>query len=376
MGTARRIVLGLAAALLLGGGIAGGDWAASAWLQGAPRTVSQPLVVAGDLGIRTIPKIVEMASPAVVKVTTLTTAAEAPSLGPFAPFLPRLETPEVRQGIGSGFVFDSRGDILTNAHVVQGASHIAVQLSGVRAAFAAQVVGVDSLTDLAVLRLKTPRKLPILPLAPPSPPAIGSFAIAIGSPYGLTHTVTLGVVSAEGRPLQIGSRRYKNLLQTDAAINPGNSGGPLLNLQGQVIGINTAVAAQAQGIGFAIPISTVREVLPQLLGRGFVLRPWLGVSVRDLTPDLYNAEATQAEGAVVVRVYAGTPAARSGIREGDVIVGLDGRPTACAADLTDDLVSRAVGSRVQVAIIRDGRSVTLPVTLIARPRSVSTGGNP
>jgi serine protease Do len=210
-----------------------------------------------------IPAVVARASPAVVQVTAVRRYGPPPSF--FAPLFPAPPVPELVAGLGSGFVIRPDGLILTNAHVVDGAERVQVQLAGYRRPFPAQVVGADEAVDLAVLRIRPPRRLPVLALAAAGDVAIGQWVVAIGNPYGLSHTVTVGVVSATGRPIRVQGRVYRNLLQTDAAINPGNSGGPLLNLAGEVVGVNTAVSPAGQGIGFAIPVATVRAVLPHLL---------------------------------------------------------------------------------------------------------------
>lgn len=375
MRNVRRVLFAVIVAFVLGGAFSAGVLVVHALgnsYNPPPNITSTPLALTGGLSAGTIPKIVQMASPAVVKVTTLVPVQPSYGGSPFSPFLPYNPTPNFAQGIGSGFIFNKEGYILTNDHVINGASKIMVQVVGYRSAFPATVVGADYATDLAVLRIHTPQALPILPLASARPPAIGSFAIAIGNPYGLSHTVTLGVVSAEGRPLQIGSRQYRNLLQTDAAINPGNSGGPLLNLDGQVVGIDTAVASQAQGIGFAIPVSTVRQILPQLLARGYVLRPWLGVSVEDLTLPLQAYLGVNAStGAVIAYVYPGSPAAKAGLQVGDVVTALGGRPITSALDLTSATEAMRIGQVLTVTYDRGSTQSTARVTLTARPRQVA-----
>ncbi len=370
----RRFLFTLVGAFVLGAAFAGGNWVASDALQAyspPPNFTSKPLVLTGGLNANTIPKIVSLASPAVVKIMTLVPQQQQLTFPgwPFPLYQP--QSPQYAQGIGSGFIFDKSGYILTNDHVIQGAVQIQVQLVGYKQLFAARVVGADYSTDLAVLRVSAPRPLPILPLASNTPPLIGSFALAIGNPYGLSHTVTLGVVSAEGRPLSIGNRSYKNLLQTDTAINPGNSGGPLLNLEGQVIGINTAVASQAQGIGFAIPVSTVRAIVPQLLKTGYVIRPWLGLSALTLTQSLQlQLGSPVSQGAVVYYVYPGTPAAKAGLRTGDVITRLAGRRVTGATSLSSVEQSLKVGQRVSVQFDRSGRSMSVQLALAARPKDV------
>lgn len=376
----RRVLFGLVAAFFLGAAFAGGDWAVSGALNAytpPPNFTTAPLLQTTGLAADTVPKIVAVASPAVVKVTTLVPQQQQITYPgwPFAPYVP--QSPQYAQGIGSGFIFDKAGYVLTNDHVIQDAVQIKVQVVGYQKAFTAKVVGADYATDLAVLRISAPRALPILPLAAATPPAIGSFAVAIGNPYGLSHTVTLGVVSAEGRPLTVGSRNYKNLLQTDAAINPGNSGGPLLNLDGQVIGINTAVASQAQGIGFAIPVSTVRQIVPQLLKTGYVIRPWMGVADVDLTQNLQlQLGVSASSGAVVYYVYPGTPAAKAGLQVGDVITRLAGQAVTGAASFGSIEQSLKVDQHVSVAFQRGAQNMTVQMTLVAKPKSVPAPPGP
>jgi len=193
---------------------------------------------------------------------------------------------------------------------------------------------------------------------------VGDFVVAIGNPYGLDHTVTFGVLSAKERPLTIQGKPFKNLLQTDASINPGNSGGPLLNLRGEVIGINTAVSAQGQGLGFAIPINSVKEVLNDLLTKGKVSRPWLGVSVQDLTPDVADYLGIPgAKGALVMQVFSNSPAAKAGLRPYDVITSFDGKNVTSAQDLVNLIQESKIGEAKRLLIYRDGKLQTVEVTI-------------
>ncbi len=227
----------------------------------------------GVMNAETVADIVSSAGPAVVKIDTYTTRSVY--VDPFFndPFFrqffgsPYGQTQKKEEhGLGSGFIISSNGNILTNAHVISGAGRITVTIQGYKNPFTASVIGEDYDLDLAVLKVQA-KNLPALKLGDSNKTRVGNWVIAIGNPYGLDHTVTVGVISAKGRPVTIGSRNYKNLLQTDASINPGNSGGPLINLSGEVIGINTAVA-QAQGIGFAIPSKTASDVILNLVSKG------------------------------------------------------------------------------------------------------------
>jgi S1-C subfamily serine protease len=269
--------------------------------------------------------------------------------------------------VGSGFVISREGLILTNEHVIEGASRILVTVEGKPSPLEARVVGRDYFLDLAVLRVEA-RDLQPLSLGDSDAIRPGDWVVAVGNPYGLDHTVTVGVVSATGRPLTVGQRQFEALIQTDAAINPGNSGGPLLNLRGEVIGINTAVSASGQGIGFAIPINQAKEILGDLISRGRVARPWLGVYLQDLTPELAAyLRVPGGKGVLVVELAPGGPAQRAGMRAGDVILALGGQRAGSTEELTR-LVSRLkVGQRVTVEIVREGRRQSLVVTVGERP---------
>lgn len=323
--------------------------------------------------------IVARCGPAVVKIDTLVPTGGGWAVDPFfndpffrdffgRPLVP--SQPRVQSGLGSGFIISKDGYILTNEHVIDKAQEIRVTVAGYKTPFKARVVGADYDLDLAVLKIDAPKDLPYLSLGDSNKTRVGEWVIAIGNPYGLDHTVTVGVVSAKGRPVQIEDRYYDNLLQTDASINPGNSGGPLLNLRGEVIGINTAVNAQAQGIGFAIPSSTVQPVLHELTTTGKVAHPWLGVRVRDVTPELAQyLGLPEVRGAQVIEVVPGSPAAAARLRPGDVLLELAGRAINQAQDVANAVRAAKVGQRVQVRVFRDGRTFTLSVTLAEKPRS-------
>lgn len=236
-------------------------------------------------------------------------------------------TPKVSKGIGSGFIINSEGYIITNEHVINGASEVNVTVKGFEEPFKAAIIGKDFNLDLAVLKITSSKKLPHIELGNSDNMRVGEWVIAIGNPYRLDHTVTVGVISAKGRPVTIpdqstGKERvYKNLIQTDAAINPGNSGGPLISLDGKVIGINTAINAQAQGIGFAIPINTAKEVLDELIKSGSITRPYIGVALQDLTKDLAEYFGLkEPKGAIIADVTPGGPADKAGLTRGDVIL--------------------------------------------------------
>ncbi|MCX7729662.1 MAG: DegQ family serine endoprotease [Candidatus Caldatribacterium sp.] len=336
---------------------AGGVWAVSA--------IPESQDVVAD--------IVERVSPAVVNIDTLRITVFRSPLAPFFsdPFfrrffgdIPELERQVPQRGIGTGFVFRSDGYILTNEHVIRGANEIKVTFIDGKE-YKGKVVGADPMTDIAVVKIDA-TNLPTIPLGDSDKARVGEFVIAIGNPYGLSHTVTVGVLSAKGRPISAGDsgREYENFLQTDAAINPGNSGGPLLNLRGEVIGINTAILPYAQGIGFAVPINMVKSILDQLLAEGRVIRAWLGVYIQDLTPEMAEKFGLlEAKGALVADVSKGSPAEKAGLRRGDIVLKVDEKETPTVSDLQREIRSRRPGDRVRLEIWRDGKRMILEATL-------------
>lgn len=270
------------------------------------------------------------------------------------------ETPQrdyVQRSLGSGFIIDHEGHIITNNHVIEGASEIRVRLSTEKE-FDAEVVGRDSKTDLALIKIKSRSDLPIVDLGDSDKLQIGEWVMAIGNPFGLSHTVTVGIVSAKGRV--IGSGPYDDFIQTDASINPGNSGGPLFNLKGEVIGINTAIVASGQGIGFAIPINVAKEVIPQLKKKGKVTRGGIGVYVQKVTDDLAKSfKLEKAKGALVADVIPGGAADTGGIRRGDVILKFDGKEIGEMNELPRLVAATPVGKEVGVEIWREGKPLTV-----------------
>jgi serine protease Do len=264
--------------------------------------------------------------------------------------------PERRQqGIGSGFIMSREGYILTNNHVVEDADQIRVKLAGGNE-LPGRIVGRDPKTDLAIVKIEGSADLKPLTLGDSDALKVGHWVVAVGSPFGLEQTVTAGIVSAKGRV--IGSGPYDNFIQTDASINPGNSGGPLINMQGEVVGINTAIIASGQGIGFAIPINMAKEIVPQLQKKGHVTRGLLGVGIQDVTPELAKSFGLkEKKGALVAGVTPGGPAEKAGLEPGDVIVEFDGRPVADSKELPRIVASTPVGKAVTVKVLRDGKSV-------------------
>jgi Do/DeqQ family serine protease len=270
---------------------------------------------------------------------------------------------EYRQpGLGSGVIVDRRGHVLTNFHVVKGADEVIVRLTNKRE-YRGRLVGSDPKTDLAVVRFDPDTELTVASLGNSDALRVGEWAIAIGNPFGLDQTVTVGVVSATGRA-DVGIASYENFIQTDASINPGNSGGPLVNLRSEVIGINTAIVASGQGIGFAIPANMVKRVTSQLLDRGKVTRGWLGVSLQPITTELAQALGLGGtKGAVVARVYPNSPAAAAELKQNDVIVSFDGTSVDDYHHLQRLAAEAEVGRTVKLEIVRDRktRSVELKV---------------
>jgi serine protease Do len=270
------------------------------------------------------------------------------------------ETPQrdfVQRSLGSGFIIDKDGYIITNNHVIEGASEIRVRLSTEKE-FDAEIIGRDPKTDLALIKIKSWNNLPVVELGDSDKVEIGEWVMAIGSPFGLSHTVTVGIVSAKGRV--IGSGPYDDFIQTDASINPGNSGGPLFNINGEVVGINTAIVASGQGIGFAIPINVAREIIPQLKKKGKVTRGGIGVYVQKMTPELAKSFGLEkGEGALVADVIAGGAAETAGIRRGDVIIRFDGKEIHEMNELPRIVAATPVGKDVEVEILREGKPLKL-----------------
>lgn len=257
------------------------------------------------------------------------------------------------QGAGSGVIISRDGYLLTNNHVVEGATEVEVTLADKRE-FKAKIAGRDPKTDLAIVKIDAGENLPAARIGDSSQLQVGDLVLAIGNPFGLSHTVTTGIVSAKGRV--IGAGPYDDFIQTDASINPGNSGGPLFNMRGEVIGINTAIVPNGQGIGFAIPIDTAKPLIPQLMEKGEVTRGYIGVSIQSITPDIAKAmKLEQGTGALVADVIGGGPADKAGIKAGDVIVAFNGKPVDDSHDLPAMVASAAVEEEVPIKVIRDGK---------------------
>ncbi|HID95951.1 MAG TPA: Do family serine endopeptidase [Candidatus Latescibacteria bacterium] len=300
--------------------------------------------------------------------------------GPFEEFFKEFRFPGkkerkfVRRGLGSGIIVDREGYILTNNHVVAGAEGIVVKLANEKE-FDAEIIGQDPETDVALIKLKTDKPLPdeeVAKLGDSDAIKVGDWAIAVGNPYGLGWTVTVGVISAKGRHLALegapSSRQIQNFIQTDAAINFGNSGGPLVNVRGEVIGINTAIkGAPAYGLGFAVPINLARTVMTQLKEKGKVTRGALGIKIQDVTQDIAEAKGLpSAEGVLVSEVYEDSPAEKGGLEVGDVIVKFEGKKVKDADSFVIMVASHSPGEKVKLTVLRDGREKKLSFTLASR----------
>lgn len=276
--------------------------------------------------------------------------------------------PRERQGFGSGFIVSKDGYIVTNQHVIDGADEIEVSINGLEDPVKAEVAWSDFSLDLAILRIDTSeidQELTPLKMGDSDQLRPGDWAIAIGNPLGFEHTVTVGVISALGRPIQIPTndrqvRTYQNLIQLDAAINPGNSGGPLLNNNGEVIGINTAVSAAGQGIGFAIPVNEIKSIVSELQNTGEVTRPWIGIAFSQITKDVQDYFGLEnREGVVVIEVYKDSPAEKAGLKAYDVIKEVDQKKIEDTSDLSEIISDKEVGDKIMFKVIRKGSSEIL-----------------
>jgi Do/DeqQ family serine protease len=272
-------------------------------------------------------------------------------------------------------IVDKGGFILTNDHVIEQADEIEVRLSDKRK-FTAKVIGKDPKTDLAVIKIDAPSDLPVAKLGDSTKIRIGEWAIAIGNPFGLDQTVTVGVISAVGRS-DVGITTYEDFIQTDASINPGNSGGPLLNLNGEVVGINTAIVATGQGIGFAIPISMAREIKDRLIAQGKVVRGWLGVGIQELTEELAAQFGVKPDDGVLVgNVMKDSPAERGGVKPGDIIQELNGTKISGVHQLQKEVAQGPVGSQARLKVLREKQPITLTIALGEQPTDMAAASEP
>ena len=369
----KTLVAGTLVAAVAVGGFSFGRLTQLDRAQAEPPPQSAPATPAG---LPSFASLAPQVSPAVVhiKVVTLERAdfqrGRSFPPGPFGG--PRFRSPlpfpqpdpRPQRGSGSGFIVRQDGLILTNNHVVENAKQITVVLAD-ETEYQAELLGGDAKTDLAVVKIEPTAELPVARLGDSDALRVGDWVLAIGNPFGLSNTVTAGIVSATGRT--IGAGPYDNFIQTDASINPGNSGGPLFNQDGQVVGINTAIFSRSGGnigIGFATPINQAKDLMPELEEHGYVTRGWLGVSIQSLTRDLAaSLGLDEAVGALVADVVDDSPARRAGIRRGDVILGYNGREVTTSSDLPILVAETRVGETVPVELSRRGRRETLSVTI-------------
>jgi serine protease Do len=331
-------------------------------------------------GLPDLAHVAETALPAVVGIVTSERDREAPQAGdPLKDLYDRFRSDTPRKGVATGFIIHPEGFIITNAHVVESASRVDVEI-GDDERLPARVVGRDEASDVALLKVEAGRALPTLPLGDSDRLRTAEWVMVVGNPFGLSHTVTAGIVSHTGRSdvVPAGREGYYDFIQTDASINPGNSGGPLVNLRGEVIGIATAINATGQGIGFAVPINMAKEILEQLRDHGRVVRSWMGVSVRELR----GAPQGRPREVVVTDVVHGGPAAEGGLLVGDVITGFEGRRIPSAARLRWYVSTAGVGRNVLLTVRRGAavRSMHVELTELPEARAaraaVSTPGPP
>ncbi len=335
-----------------------------------------------DLAQRVVPSVVSVFAKDVIKPGSQQAGPQGMPQDPFhfffGPFFgPNQQRgPIVQRSAGSGFFISPDGEILTNNHVVANATELEIETTkGDR--YSVKVVGRDPATDIAVIRIKKPdRTFPALKLGDSDAARQGEWVMAVGNPLNMPHTVTVGVVSAKGRVLGISDTSFENFIQTDAAINPGNSGGPLVNLRGEVIGINTAISAQGQNIGFAVPINTAKLILPQLEKNGKVVRGYLGVTIRNINDEIQKAFGLHSrEGALVEEVLPGHAADKAGLKHGDVIVGINGHPVTNTRVLIDRVSATPPGKTVRLKVLRNGKTLDIRVKLEERKIDEKGAGN-
>ncbi len=360
--------------VLLAGSLAAPAYAVSPKHLWHDQPAGSALVPSISQAFPSLAPLVKLIRPAVVNIATSQRIRHPGWMGnpqdPFGQFFQQFfggQIPQqelTRQSLGSGFLIDEKGYVLTNNHVIEGADQIKVKLADGRE-LPAKVIGADSKTDVALLKLAGRGPFPYLLLGDSDVLHVGDWVVAIGNPFGLELSVTHGMVSAKERT--IGAGPYDDFIQSDALINPGNSGGPLFDMEGAVIGINTAITAHGQGIGFAVPINIAKQLLPQLV-TGHVIRGWLGVGIQRLTPDLATSLGLGGtKGALVAEVMRGGPAARAGFKSGDVVVSLNGTPVNSPSELTRGVAIVRPGSKIAVGVVRNGKPQTLSVRVGERP---------
>lgn len=332
--------------------------------------------------------LVKVVTPAVVNISTISKKKVvqpffeiSPFFGDFLEEAPARPRYRKESSLGSGFIINRDGYIITNDHVVRDAESIQVKLSNEKI-YDARIIGSDPKSDLAVIKISAKDPLPVAVLGDSDKLQVGQWAVAIGNPFGLDRTVTVGVVSATGRS-NMGIETYENFIQTDASINPGNSGGPLLNVSGEVIGINTAIVAAGQGIGFAIPVNMAKRVVEQLIKKGSVTRAWLGVAIQPVTEEIAASFGLgKAKGALISDVMKGSPAEKAGLRQGDILVTFDGKEVKDARQLQLAVGEAPIGKQVVAEIFRDGKLQKINLQLASgesaearKPRSAKETAN-
>jgi Do/DeqQ family serine protease len=336
--------------------------------EAAPPTAGQPRVVSyADAAKRAVPAVVHVFTSQEVR-TTSHPLANDPFWSHFFGDRGTQQT-QRRAGLGSGVVVSSEGYILTNYHVVEAADEIEVASNDGRK-FKAKVVGADPESDLAVLRVPAEARLSPITFASPDSLRVGDVVLAIGNPFGVGQTVTSGIVSALGRS-HLGINTFENFIQTDAAVNPGNSGGALVDSNGSLVGINTAIYSQSggsMGIGFAIPVSLARNVMEQIIKNGGVTRGWIGVEVQDITPDLAESFGLRStEGALIAGVVRGSPADKAGIKPGDVLLAIEGHKVKDAENMLEQIAALAPGQTGRIALRRESREIEVQAAIGKRP---------
>jgi serine protease Do len=377
--TLSLVAAAVAFGMVLAGGMGVTTPSESAPEQEQPVRVPQRVAAPAATSFPSFADLAEAVSPAVVSIASVTIeeSAERDGRSDVFDFFRnpggrenggRDQGPRRSDSGGSGFVISSDGLVITNHHVIEGATSVEVHLDGRE--FVAEVKGFDRATDLALLQIKTDEPLAYLALGDSDSLRVGDWVMAIGSPFRLDNTVTVGVVSAKGRQINISQQTssFENFIQTDAAINFGNSGGPLIDLDGNVIGINTAINWGSENIGFAVPVSVLRSILPQLRDEGRVRRGYLGIGIEDI--DFDSAEAfglESASGVLVNNVQPDTPARKSDLRVGDVIIGVDGRQVETTRGLIDHVSSQGPDATVELEVVRNGKNLSKKIQLMERP---------
>jgi serine protease Do len=357
--------------------------------------VSYPVVHAKSTDYFNVPAsfnhLAEIVSPAVVNIRTVKTIKGGGPVfrqfqrdpwgrqSPFKDFFEKFFGEDMQRefkqpSLGSGFIINKEGFVVTNNHVIEDADQIKVKLKNERE-FDATIVGRDPNTDIALLKIESSADLPVVKLGDSEQLKVGQWVVAIGSPFGLEHTVTAGIVSAKGRV--IGSGPYDDFIQTDASINPGNSGGPLIDMNGEVVGINTAIVASGQGIGFAIPINLAKGIIAQLKTEGEVTRGWLGVAIQDLSSDMaeyYGLE--NQKGVFIADVFEGDPADKAGIKPKDIVLELNDQKIETSRQLTGLIAEIPVGETAKIKVLRDGKEKIYKVKIAKRDESQLASRSP